>query len=69
MTDRTESLQPERWPQAASPYSGSRRTEPRATAALVFGVLSVTLLPIIGPFLALFYGVSREAANRELGSP
>lgn len=67
MTDHTESLQSEKWPQGAAPYPGSRRTEPRATAALVFGVLSVSLLPIIGPFFALFYGVS--ARRRITSSP
>jgi uncharacterized protein DUF4190 len=67
MTDRTESLQPEKWPHEVPPNLGPRRTEPRATAALVFGVLSVSLLPVIGPFFAILYGLS--ARRRITNSP
>jgi hypothetical protein len=56
--DRLDSFQAERWPQPPSPPLEPRRTEPHATAALVFGVLGLTMLPFIGPIIAVFLGVS-----------
>lgn len=63
--ERVDSIQPERWPQPTLPPPAIRQTESRATAALVFGVLGLTVLPFIGSPIAVVLALN---ARRRIAS-
>jgi hypothetical protein len=70
ISERVESVQPERWPQATSHPPTVRRTESRATAALVFGILGLTVLPFIGSPIAVVLGLrARRNIAESRGGP
>jgi uncharacterized protein DUF4190 len=66
--ERPDLFHAESWGHPPSPPPVPRRTEPQATAALVFGVLGLTVLPFIGPIVAVVLGMRarrRIAASGE----
>jgi hypothetical protein len=65
MSETTQGPAAHLWPSAPDAAPTRRVTEPHATRALVYGILGLTVLPLICSIAAVYFGMSARRRIRD----